>query len=90
MRKEDRKKVLQRLKIISGQIKGLEKMIGEDKYCVHVITQTSAVRKALSGVEDLLLEGHLATHVVEQMKKKGTRSKAVNEIVELYKLAKNK
>ncbi|PIR88068.1 MAG: hypothetical protein COU10_01045 [Candidatus Harrisonbacteria bacterium CG10_big_fil_rev_8_21_14_0_10_45_28] len=89
MRHDDKKKVLRRLKIIGGQIRGLEKMVGEDKYCVDVITQTSAVRSALSGIEDLLLEGHLATHVVEQMRA-GQKGRAVKEIVDLYKLSKRK
>jgi DNA-binding FrmR family transcriptional regulator len=58
-------------------------------YCVDVITQSLAVKQALSGVEDAVLEGHLATHVVEQMRS-GKREKAIGEIMKLYKLSKKK
>ena len=58
-------KLLKRLKIIEGQIRGLQNMLHENKYCVDIITQASAVKKALSSFEDAILENHLATHVVE-------------------------
>ena len=60
-------------------------MIEEDTYCVDVITQTSAVKRALSGVEDQLLEGHLGTCVIGQMKK-GQEDKATKEILRIYSL----
>lgn len=82
-----KKKALRRLQIIKGQLGGLEKMIEEEKYCVDVITQTSAIKQALSGIEDLLLEHHLETHVVMQMKS-GQTKKATDEIIKLYKLSK--
>mgnify|MGYP005842682003 CR=1 FL=1 len=64
-------------------------MVDEDTYCIDIITQTSAVRNALSSVEDIMLENHLSTHVVEQME--GGQSKlAVDEILSVYKLAKRK
>lgn len=74
-----------RLKKIEGQVRGLQKMIEEDVYCIDVITQTSAVRNALKGVEDILLENHLSTCVVSQIKS-GRQKKAVNEIIKVYKL----
>lgn len=85
--KTDNKKVLNRLKRIEGQIRGLQKMVEEDKYCIDVITQTSAIRNALKGVEDVLLEGHLSSCVVEQIKT-GKQKKAVEEILKVYKLKK--
>ncbi len=84
-----KKKLNRRLKIIEGQIRGLQKMVNEDAYCVDVITQTSAIRNALSSVEDLMLENHLSTHVVEQMKG-GKHKIAINEILAVYKLSKKK
>jgi DNA-binding FrmR family transcriptional regulator len=81
------KKISRRLKIIEGQIRGLQRMVEEDKYCIDIITQTSAVKKALSGVEDVLLENHLATCATNQMKK-GDVSKATKEILRVYKLKK--
>jgi CsoR family transcriptional regulator, copper-sensing transcriptional repressor len=79
-------KLLKRLKIIEGQIRGLQGMLHDDKYCVDVITQASAVKKAVSSFEDAVLENHLATHVVEQIKF-GQHSKAVTEVMKVYKLS---
>lgn len=85
--KTGNKQVINRLKRIEGQIRGLQKMIEEDKYCIDVITQTSAIRNALKGVEDVLLEGHLSSCVVTQIKT-GKQKKAVEEILKVYKLKK--
>lgn len=62
-------------------------MVEEDKYCIDVITQTSAIRNALKSVEDVLLEGHLSSCVVNQVKT-GKEKKAVEEILKVYKLKK--
>jgi DNA-binding FrmR family transcriptional regulator len=78
-------KTLKRLKIIGGQIRGLGEMVEKEKYCIDIITQTSAVRKALSGVEDLILENHLSTHAIHQIKM-GETGKATAEILKVYKL----
>ena len=80
-------KLLKRLKIIEGQIRGLQGMLHDDKYCVDIITQASAVKKAVSSFEDAVLENHLATHVVEQIKS-GQHAKAVTEVMKVYKLSK--
>ena len=89
MREDIRKKVIRRLRIINGQVKGLERMIEEDKYCVDIIHQSLAVKEALSSFENLMLENHLSTHVIEQMKK-GKDKKAVQEILSVYKLSRQK
>lgn len=83
----DKTKLVRRLKIIEGQIRGLQKLIDEDKYCIDIITQTSAVKQGLSNIEDVLLEGHLSHCVVNQMKK-GETKKAVDEILKVYRLKK--
>lgn len=80
-------KLLRRLKIIEGQIRGLQSMLHEDKYCVDIITQASAVKKALASFEDTVLQNHLSTHVVEQIKS-GQHAKAVAEVMKVYKLSK--
>ena len=77
--------LIRRLKIIEGQVRGLQDMIKKDSYCVDVITQTSAVKRALSGIEDALMESHLGTCVVHQMKK-GKESTAIGEILKVYRL----
>ena len=84
-----KKRVLRRLRIIKGQVAGVEKMVEEDAYCVDVITQSSAIKAALSIIEDMILEGHLSTHVVMQMKS-GQDKKAVAEILKVYRLSKRK
>lgn len=78
-------KLIRRLKIIEGQVRGLQDMLEKDTYCVDVITQTSAVKQALSSVEDALMESHLSTCVVHQMKK-GKEKTAIGEILKVYHL----
>lgn len=85
MKKGIKKRALRRLRIIEGQVRGLGKMVEDEKYCVDIITQTGAVKKALSGVEDLILENHLSTHVAHEMRH-GNPSKPVKEILKIYKL----
>lgn len=80
-----KKKIVRRLKIIEGQLRGLQEMIGKDIYCIDVITQTSAVKQGLSNVEDLLLENHLGGCVLHQMTS-GQTGKAKKEILKVYKL----
>ncbi len=89
MRVDIKQKASRRLKIIQGQLKGLVKMVDDEKYCVDIITQASAIKEALSGVEDLVLENHLSTHVLQQIKG-GKEKKAVAEILKVYKLAQRK
>lgn len=80
-----KQKLIRRLKIVEGQVRGLQNMLAKDAYCIDVITQTSAVKQALSGVEDVLMENHLSTCVVHQMRK-GKSSVAVKEILKVYGL----
>lgn len=75
-----------RLKIIEGQIRGLQKMVEAEKYCVDIITQSAAIQKALASVDRALLENHLATHVAHQMKS-GQHAKAIKEMVKVYELS---
>jgi len=84
-----KKRAIQRLKIVEGQIRGLQKLVDEEQYCVDIITQTSAIKQALSGMEDIILENHLSTHVIEQMKT-GEEKKAIREVLSVYKLSKKK
>lgn len=82
-------KAARRLKIIQGQLRGLARMVDEKAYCVDIITQASAIKEALSGVEDLILENHLSTHALHQMRH-GEEKKATAEILKVYKLAQRK
>ena len=78
-------KLIRRLKIIEGQVRGLQDMVGSGAYCIDVITQTSAIKQALSGVEDALMENHLGTCVIHQIKS-GKETKARDEILKVYRL----
>lgn len=89
MKVDIKKKVLRRLSLIKGQLNGLTKMVEDERYCIDIITQTSAAKEALSGVEDLMLENHLTTHVIHQIKN-GESKKATTEILKIYKLAQKK
>ena len=89
MKEEIKNSVTNRLKRIEGQVRGLQKMVGEDKYCIDIITQSSAIRSALSAVEDLMLENRISEHVIHQMKK-GQEKKAVGEIISVFKKSKKK
>lgn len=81
----NKQKLIRRLKIIEGQIRGLQEMIEKDKYCIDVITQTSAVKQGLTVIEDKLMESHLGTCVIHQMKS-GQEAKAKAEILKVYQL----
>ena len=85
MKQDIKKRSIRRLKIVEGQIRGLQSMVENEKYCIDIITQTSAIKEALSGVESLILQNHISTHVVHQMKHGDVR-KATNEILKVYKL----
>lgn len=80
---------MRRLNLIKGQLNGIIKMVEAERYCVDIITQSSAVKEALSGVEDLILENHLSTHVRHQMST-GKEKQAIGEILKVYKLAQKK
>ncbi len=56
---DDKEAVLKRLRRIEGQVRGLQRMVDEDTYCIDILTQVSAVTKALQAVALELLDGHL-------------------------------
>jgi CsoR family transcriptional regulator, copper-sensing transcriptional repressor len=85
MQHADKKSLLRRLKIIEGQIRGLQEMIEKDVYCIDVITQISAAKQGLSNIEDILLKGHLGHCAIKQIKS-GNEGKAIEEILKVYRL----
>jgi CsoR family transcriptional regulator, copper-sensing transcriptional repressor len=89
MQEDRRQEVLKRLSYIEGHVAGIRKMVEEDKYCVDILRQTYAVRKALEKLEKIVLEGHLHTCVPEGIR--GNREEAViQELVQLYDIAGNR
>lgn len=87
IQKDNKKRAIHRLKIIEGQIKGLQKMVEEEEYCINILNQSSAVQESLKSFSALILENHLTTHLATQLKGKSS-DKAVAEMIKLYKLNK--
>jgi DNA-binding FrmR family transcriptional regulator len=85
MKTKKQSPVMRRLKIVEGQVRGLQRMVEQGTYCIDIITQTAAVKQALSNIEDVIMEGHLGGCVIEQIKS-GQTEKAKREILKVYKL----
>lgn len=82
---KDNKKIVARLKRIQGQLGGVEKMILDDKYCIDIITQTSAIKSAISAMEDQMLQSHLE-HCLHKETNKSRQIEMQAEIMKVYKL----
>ena len=76
-----------RLKRIEGQVRGVQKMLAEGRYCVDILTQIDAITSALARVQDQILEAHLNHCVTEALEgEDGTeRREKVDEVVGLLK-----
>lgn len=83
-----KRRALHRTKIILGQMRGLEKQITDDTYCMDVLTQSLAIQKSLASLNKLILERHLRTHIADKMTSgyKAQQSKAIEELLNLYEL----
>ena len=84
MTPEVRDQAVRRVKILAGQVQALEKQIEDDEYCVDLLNLSLSIQRALRSLDALVLEGHLRTHVVEQMTG-GEVDRAVDELLKLYK-----
>lgn len=73
---------LKRLKRIEGQVRGLARMVEEDRYCIDIVTQIAAARAALRKVEEEILRDHVA-HCVEHAITSGDKDDQRQKIVEL-------
>jgi DNA-binding FrmR family transcriptional regulator len=82
---DSRKQALRRLKIIAGQVNALEKQVEDDRYCMDILDLSLSIQKALRSLDSLVIEGHLRTHVIEQMTS-GETERAVTELLRLYKV----
>jgi DNA-binding FrmR family transcriptional regulator len=84
-----KRRALHRSKILQGQMKGLEKMIDKEEYCMDIITQSLAIQKSLSSLNKLVLENHLKTHITEKLSSNDDKSQkeAVQELLDLYELS---
>jgi len=66
---QEYKKLIHRLNRVEGQIRGVKKMVEEERYCVDILTQVSAIQAALNAFNKELLSNHIQTCVVEDIKK---------------------
>ena len=88
MKKDTKKETLRRLKIIEGHTKKIIKMIEEDKYCIDVLQQSSAVQNALKKVDGLILDQHLKKCVTQAMRNgNGKKEKSIKELLKVYQLS---
>ena len=89
MKHDSKPKLLNRLNRIEGQVRGIARMVEEDRYCIDVLTQLQAVRAAMNRVETEMLKDHL-NHCIEHAIVSGDvgdqRQKA-NEIIQLLERA---
>jgi DNA-binding FrmR family transcriptional regulator len=85
MRKDIKASCQKRLNRIEGQVRGLAKMVDEDRYCIDIVTQISAVRAALRRVEEEILKDHVA-HCVEDAINSGDRANQRRKIAELMEV----
>ncbi len=83
-----KRRALHRSKILQGQLKGIEKMIENEDYCMDIITQSLAIQKSLSSLNKLILENHLKTHIKEDFSSGSDkrRQHAIQELLDLYEL----
>ena len=80
-----KKRALHRSRILEGQMRGLEKMIESEDYCMDIITQSLAIQRSLESLNRLLLENHLRTHVTHMFDEGGEeRDKAVVELLKAF------
>ena len=83
MTPESRKNARSRLARIEGQVRGLVRMIDDDRYCIDVITQVQAVRAALTRVEQLVLQDHVGHCVADAVASgdEGEREQKIEELL---------
>ena len=74
--------VLKRLKRIEGQVRGLSRMVEDDRYCIDIVTQLSAVRAALRRADQEILADHIA-HCVEHAIASGNKAEQRRKVAEL-------
>jgi DNA-binding FrmR family transcriptional regulator len=86
MQPEKQKEVLKRLAFIEGHLQGVRRMVEGDQYCVDILKQTYAVRRAIEKMEAIMLDGHLHTCVVEGIRE-GRDEAVLAELNELYEMA---
>lgn len=86
MRKQAKAETLKRLNRIEGQVRGLSRMVEEDRYCIDIVTQLLAVRAALRRTEDEIMRDHVGSCVEGAIESgnKAEQRKKVAELMEVF------
>ncbi|WP_371747550.1 metal-sensing transcriptional repressor [Terribacillus sp. DMT04] len=82
--KDEKQNVINRLKRIEGQVRGIQKMVGEDRYCMDILVQLSAIQSALKNVGFSVTERHMH-HCVSDAITKGEGKEAIEELMSVMK-----
>ena len=85
MHRDDKPKLLNRLSRVEGQVRGVARMVEDDRYCIDILTQLQAVRAALTKVESEILKQHLG-HCIEGAIISGDRNAQREKAAELVQL----
>lgn len=88
MIKEIKQRALHRAKILEGQMRGIQKMIDQEDYCMNILTQSLAIQKSISSLNKLILENHIRTHIRDSLSSGSAKDqeKAVEELLGMYEL----
>ena len=80
---------MHRAKILEGQMRGVQKMIENEDYCMDILTQSLAIQKSISSLNKLILENHIRTHIKENLNSRSAKDQeqAVEELLGLYELS---
>lgn len=84
-----KQRALHRAKILEGQMRGIQKMIENEDYCMDILTQSLAIQKSIGSLNKLILENHVRTHIKENLSSGSDKAqeKAVEELLALYELS---
>ncbi|MDQ5885656.1 MAG: CsoR family transcriptional regulator, copper-sensing transcriptional repressor [Patescibacteria group bacterium] len=84
-----KQRALHRAKILEGQMRGIQKMIENEDYCMGILTQSLAIQKSIGSLNKLILENHVRTHIKENLSSGSDKAqeKAVEELLALYELS---
>lgn len=82
------KRATKRIKIIQGQINGLQKMVDNDVYCMDILTQSLAIQKSLSSFSKLMIDNHITEHITPMIasRDKTVRQKAHDDLLTIYEI----
>lgn len=83
-----KQRALHRAKILEGQMRGVQKMIENEDYCMDILTQSLAIQKSIGSLNKLILENHVRTHIKENLNSSSDKAQeqAIEELLGLYEL----